>query len=241
MKKGWMALKYSESYSGRSKKLGVGFYIIIACCLLIIGGAAWFALSNYEGGETVPKVSSDNNSYNGETSSYNENVTDEPREPQITESTAQSVESEPYSQQEIASQPENFSYTMPIEGEIIKDFSENQLQFSATYGDMRLHNGVDIACKNGTAVSACGDGSVKSIENDAKLGTVVTIELQSGITVKYAALENLKVKSGDKVKMGDIIGTVATVPDECNDKEHLHIEGYKDGKAVSVLEALGLK
>lgn len=235
-------MKYTESYSGRGKKFGVGFYILIACCLLIIGGAAWFALSNYEDNNTVPEVSSqENNSYNGETSSYNENVTDEPRKPQITESVAQSVEQEPYNSEETTPETDSQSFTMPVEGEIIKDFSSEQLQYSATYGDMRLHSGVDIACKKGTAVSACGDGNVKAIENDAVLGTVVTIEHSGGITIKYAALENLKVKNGDKVKMGDIIGTVATVPAECNDKEHLHIEGYKNGKAVSPLEALGLE
>lgn len=234
-------MKYSESYAGRGKKSGMGFYILIACCLLIIGGAAWFALSNYADNGTEPKISSEeNNSYKEESSSYNENVTDQPREPQISESVAQSVENEPYSSEETVKEPESENFMMPAQGDILKNFSLEQLQYSATYGDMRLHCATDIACKKGTAVSACGDGTVKSIENSAAYGTVVTIEHSKGITIKYAALENLKVENGSKVKMGDIIGTVSTVPAECNDKDHIHIEAYKNGNSVSLLEALGL-
>ena len=235
-----IVLKYSESYSGRGKKLGVGFYVLIACCLLIIGGASWFALSNYADNGTEPPVTSDNNSYREESSSYNEDVTDEPREPEMSESVAQSVENEPYSSEETVEERETENFTMPIQGDILKDYSAEQLQYSATYGDMRLHCGIDIACKNGTAVSACADGTVKSIENDAALGTVVTIEHSKGLILKYASLSDLKVKNGSKVKMGDIIGNVATVPAECNDKEHLHIEAFKDGKTVSPIEILGL-
>ena len=82
---------------------------------------------------------------------------------------------------------------------------------------------------------------MKSIENNASWGTVVEIEHSGGITIKYAALKDLKVENGSRVKMGDIIGNVTTIPCECNDKEHLHIEAFKDGKAISPLMALGLE
>lgn len=236
-------MKYSESYQGRTKKLGTGFYVLIACCLLIIGGALWFALSNVDdNGVEPPMNSGENNSYYDGSSSYNESVTDEPREQTPMESVTQSVESEPYYTEE-AGKSETVpivSFTTPVEGKIIKNYSETELQYSATYGDMRIHNGADIACKQGTAVSACGDGTVKEITNDSLLGTTVTIEHLNGITIKYAALDDVGVKSGDKVKMGDIIGVVTTVPAECNDESHLHIEALKDGKSVSPLSALGI-
>ncbi len=236
-------MKYSESYQGRTKKLGTGFYVLIACCLLIIGGALWFALSNMDDNSVEPPINSgENNSYYNELSSYNESVTEEPREQTPMESVTQSVESEPYYTEE-ADKSETVpivSFTTPVEGKIIKNYSETELQYSATYGDMRIHSGVDIACKQGTAVSACGDGTVKEITNDSLLGTTVTIEHLNGITIKYAALADVGVKSGDKVKMGDIIGAVTTVPAECNDESHLHIEAIKDGKSVSPLAALGI-
>jgi len=50
----------------------------------------------------------------------------------------------------------------------------------------------------------------------------------------------LKFDEGDTVKVGEIIGTVGTVPAECMDKEHLHLEVFKNGESVEPLEALGL-
>ena len=242
--KGMTALKYSESYSGKGKKLGTGFYVLIACGLLIVGGALWFALSNVgDNGVTPPVSSGENNSYYDDNSSYNDNITDEPREPIGLENVTQSVENEPYEKNGSESEPEtpSINFTTPVEGKIIKDYSESVLQYSATYGDMRIHSGADIACKNGTSVSACTDGTVKEIVEDAILGKTVVIEHTGGLTVKYSALEDIGVKAGDSVKLGDIIGVVATVPSECNDENHLHIEALKDGKPVSPLEALGIK
>ncbi len=240
-------MKYTEKYSAHPKKLGTGFYVLIACCLLVIGGAIWFALSNMEYGSTTPPLNSGgNNSYYDAPSSYNEN-TYEPREenklPNLnTESAAQSVESEPYSEPEETAPESPQNFTMPIaDGKILKGFSSTELQYSNTYGDMRIHNGIDIAAKNGTAVSACGDGVVKSISTTAELGTVVEIELAGGISVKYASLTDLKVEEGSSVSAGDIIGSVDTVPAECNDENHLHLEIFKGDKAVSPLEILGFQ
>ena len=129
---------------------------------------------------------------------------------------------------------------MPVQGKVLKDYSGERLQYSATYGDMRLHKGIDIECEKGTAVSAAADGTVLSVINDATFGTVLEIDHKNGIMVKYAALDDVKLKEGDAVKMGDIIGKVGTVPCECNDKSHIHIEVLKDGKQVSPLKALGL-
>ena len=106
---------------------------------------------------------------------------------------------------------------------------------------MRIHTGLDIACADGTAVSACSDGKVLSVEDTAFLGTVVTVDHGSGITAKYAALKDIKVKAGDKVAAGDIIGATASIPCECADQSHLHFEIYKDGHITEPLKALGMK
>ena len=245
-------LKYTQGYSGKKSRFGAGFYVVIALCLLIIGGASWFALSNMMGdSDATPKTSS-GDEYKDKASSYiesEENMIEskvedsiDKTESVVSEITAEQVSDEPYSSDETVSSTEKKvkAFTMPVQGEIIKDYSDSQLQYSATYGDMRLHSGVDIACEKGTSVSACSDGTVLSVDNDATLGNVVTIDHGDGITVRYAALENLKVEQGTKVQAGDIIGTVTTIPAECNDKSHLHIEVSKNGEILSPLKALGL-
>ena len=95
---------------------------------------------------------------------------------------------------------------------------------------MRIHTGLDIAC-----------AKVLSVEDTAFLGTVVTVDHGSGITAKYAALKDIKVKAGDKVAAGDIIGATASIPGECADQSHLHFEIYKDGHITEPLKALGMK
>ncbi len=235
-------MKYSQSH--RTRKFGAGFYLVIALCLLIIGGAAWFALSRNSdnSGTTVPKTPNSSDEYSNNDSSYNESIPEIIPDDNTATETANPESDVPYSSEEtVFDESTAISFTMPVQGDVIKEHSLTQLQYSATYGDMRVHSGIDIACDEGTSVGACGDGTVKSIEQSATLGNTVTIEHAGGITVKYSALENVQIKEGSAVKMGDIIGAVTTVPSECNDKSHLHIEAFADGEAVEPLEALGLK
>ena len=241
-------LKYTQDYKGRKARFGASFYLVVAVCLLIIGGASWFALSNINDAVT-PEIP-ENNEYSDKTSSYIENEesktesifesTPEETENSVIEETGDTVSEEPYSSKEIETEKkENVkAFTMPVEGKIIKEYSDSQLQYSKTYGDMRLHSGIDIACKEGTSVSACSDGTVLSVGNDSFLGNVVVVDHGEGLTVKYAALENLKVEQGTKLKCGDIIGTVTTIPSECGDESHIHIEVSKNGEIVSPLEVL---
>lgn len=239
-------MKYSE-YHSKSKFTGsAAFYIIIACCLVAIGGASWFAAANISKGDTASKKES------GGSSSYSSSIFESGSMPEIsnpftTEEAGKSVSDEPYSSKEDTA-PENTEspatavvFSMPVQGEIIKGYSEKVLQYSATLGDMRIHTGIDIACEDGTSVSAAGDGAVTSVEESAVLGTVVTIEHVGGITTKYASLKGVKIKAGDKVSAGDIIGTVTAVPSECADQSHLHFEACKNGHPADPLVALGLE
>ena len=200
-------MKYSE-YHSKSKFTGsAAFYIVIACCLIAIGGASWFAAANLSKRDNSSK-------------------------------------SEPYSSEAEAPAESNNTavvFSMPLQGEIIKSHSEKELQYSATFGDMRIHTGLDIACEVGTSVSAAGDGKVLSVEESSTLGTVVTVEHSGGITTMYASLKDVKVKAGDKVSAGDIIGAVGTVPSECADQSHLHFEAEKNGHSADPLDVLGLE
>ena len=41
-------------------------------------------------------------------------------------------------------------YVRPVDGEIVKPWSDGELVFSETLGDYRVHNGIDIAASVGT-------------------------------------------------------------------------------------------
>ena len=178
-------------------------------------------------------TNSNNNSSEYESSppSYNDNSTNQTP----SDFVSQIVPSTP-TNDEVENQPYEKSYVMPINGEILKDFSNDTLQFSQTFGDMRLHTAVDIASKEGTFISAITDGKVQSVEESSTLGKVITIDHGDGLIVKYAAVKDVKIKKGDTVKTGDLIGSVATVPSESSDQPHLHIEATLNNKPISIMQ-----
>ncbi len=264
-------MDYEENkHSNNNKNTTTGLIIAIAVAILVIALVAWFALKGRDNGggmsdmvsdiksdiasvyddmksdveSVVSDVKSDISStasdieseYNSTVSSYNDTVSDVKSElstsSDATMPTEDKVSSVPYSKN---------TFTKPCEGEIIKDFSTEELQYSKTFGDMRLHSGIDIACKKGTSVSAAGNGKILTIEENSQYGNIVTLDLGNNMTAKYSSLDDIKVKEGDTVKAGDIIGVTATIPAECNDEDHLHFEVFKNGVAVAPFEELKLK
>lgn len=222
-----------------NKKRNYVFYIIIVIALIIIAAIAWIGLSNMNDTPTDPDTSMSENhkpnndnsqEYNSNDSSYNDSTPENPKDfvSDIMPSTPtdDTVSNEPYTK----------SYTMPVNGDILKDFSTDTLQFSQTFGDMRLHPAVDIACKEDTFISALTDGKVLLVEESISLGNVITIDHGDGLIVKYASIKEAKVKAGDKVKGGDLIGKVGTIPNESSDQSHLHLEATKNDKPISILD-----
>lgn len=131
-------------------------------------------------------------------------------------------------------------YVMPLgEYTMGQDFSD-KLVYNQTLKQWRTHNGVDFIAEKGTEVLAVFGGKVKSVENTTLEGTVITIEQNDGITTIYKSLSaDARVKEGDTVNAGDVIGTIdATMATEKKVGTHLHLEMKKDGAYLSPLDYL---
>lgn len=231
-------MKYYSSAS--RKKNSNGLYIVIACGLIAVGAIAWFAVSRISGKTTENPTPSKDQTYDKPYTSYNDITTPE----NTLSDVANSVSDIPYTSSEPeASEPQETepkqAPIMPVDGEILKDFSNSALQFSQTYGDMRLHTGVDIKAELGTTVKSAADGTVTATDDSALLGKTVTIDHGNGIIIKYCGLENVLVSTGKKVNMGDSIAVVGNVPSECADNSHIHLEATKNGEVVSPLDVIG--
>ncbi len=236
--------------SGFSRSIAnTGFYTVIVCCLLALGAAGWFAVSKYNDikSQSDKKPDTSNTeSYSSETTPYSSNEDTAPRaEATPNTDVKNEVSDVPYSeevQNEATDIPEELrSYVMPILGNISKGYSDTALQYSETYGDMRLHEGVDIICESGSEIVAAGAGTVSDVVDDAALGKTIIIDHGDGITAKYCGFESNFVTKGDIVSAGNPIGVVGVIPSECADKTHIHIEVIKDGKTISPLAAFGLE
>ena len=234
-------MKYYESKF--TKFVGsAGFYVIIACCLIAVGAASWFAVSKINSTGSGSS-SQKQNSFPSKDSSYISSA-DTPIQSGVTPSAdvGKSESGIPYSEPQTAasseSKPAAESFSMPIQGEITKGFSDKELMYSATYGDLRMHSGIDIACEKGSTVNACGDGTVVSVDDTASYGKVITIDHGNGITIKYCGISEPTVKKGAAVKSGEVIGDVGEIPSECADQSHIHIEVCKNDESVAPLSVI---
>lgn len=235
---------YKKSFKEKTKSFfkEKGFYLVCCACLVAIGMAAWSA--------TAPIPAKDSSSSG---SSRTVSVISTPSTVSAVSDTApvakpeSNVPKPPYSKPEsaaesTASAPVAKYFVMPVTGNVIKDFSNEMLQYSETFRDMRLHRGVDIACEKGTAVFAAGDGTVTFTGKDAALGNTVKIDHGNGVLGVYCGLNaKIPVKEGDKVTSKTQIGIVADIPSESVEQTHFHFEIYKDGIAVSPLKLLGME
>ena len=98
----------------------------------------------------------------------------------------------------------------PVEGAPIFGYSMEALSYNQTTRDWRVHNGIDLAAEEGTPVMAAADGEVYTVYEDDTMGHTVVIRHNDGYTTCYSSLsDQISVKPGDQVTMGQTIGYAA--------------------------------
>lgn len=204
-------------------------YIAIGVCLAAVAVASWItfaSISSTLSGGTDP-ADTDVVEPVDETLS---GVTEEPN------SIVESVASEEAEDADAA--PE--SLLPPLQNGITKPFSGEDLVYSETLRDWRVHNGTDFAAEQGEAVCAAADGIVSKVYDDGLMGHVVVIESGS-MEVYYCGMDSeIPVTEGDSITAGQVIGAVGAIPAEQAELSHLHLEVKQDGvymDAEALLEA----
>ena len=101
-------------------------------------------------------------------------------------------------------------------------------------GKLRMHYGMDFTGPIGTDIYATGDGTVvKATYSNFGYGREVVIDHGFGYKTIYAHLRSMKVSKGDKVKRGDVFGTLGNTGRSTG--PHLHYERRKNNGAVNKL------
>lgn len=94
----------------------------------------------------------------------------------------------------------------------------------------KKHTGIDFKSAIGTPVRASGDGIIEFAQAHGRYGNKIVITHDEEYKTMYAHLNEIKVEKGQKVKKGDIIGTVGNTGSATG--PHLHYEVLKNGEHV---------
>lgn len=94
----------------------------------------------------------------------------------------------------------------------------------------RMHEGIDMAGPVGTPIYATGDGVVIQAGRASGYGNLIKIQHELGTETRYGHLNRIRVKVGDKVSQGDLIGDMGNTGRSTG--PHLHYEVRMKGRAV---------
>ncbi|MDR6966401.1 murein DD-endopeptidase MepM/ murein hydrolase activator NlpD [Flavobacterium arsenatis] len=123
----------------------------------------------------------------------------------------------------------------PVKNEQLKQMASGFGYRSDPFTKVRkFHAGMDFTAKSGTPIYATGDGVVDRADNTASgYGNHIVIRHGFGYETLYAHLSKYKVRAGQRVKRGDVIGYVGSTGR--SEAPHLHYEVHKNGEVVNPL------
>ncbi|RAJ03931.1 murein DD-endopeptidase MepM/ murein hydrolase activator NlpD [Chitinophaga skermanii] len=99
------------------------------------------------------------------------------------------------------------------------------------YKTVKFHSGLDFAAPMGTPIYSTGDGKVESASmSNVGYGNHVIVNHGYGYKTLYGHMVRMKVKAGQAVKRGDVIGWVGSTGKSTG--PHCHYEVIKNGEKV---------
>jgi len=98
------------------------------------------------------------------------------------------------------------------------------------YGIPKMHNGLDFTAPQGTPIYATGDGRVTAAGPGTGTGNHVIINHGYGYETEYMHMVRVKVRGGQVVKRGEVIGWVGSTG--ASTGPHCHYEVHINGRPV---------
>lgn len=120
------------------------------------------------------------------------------------------------------------AFTMPFNGPVTSKFG---------WRDSAMHRGIDIDLQRGQQVVCAFDGMVRFAGRSGGFGNVVIVRHYNGLETVYAHLWKIKVKPGDIVLSGGLIGLGGSTGHSTG--THLHFEMRFRGVAINPAYFLG--
>lgn len=124
--------------------------------------------------------------------------------------------------------------TMPIEGWFSHGYGWRKDPWT---GKRQFHRGIDIVAHANTEIRAPGDGVVSRSGRYSDLGRSIDIAHGYGFVTRYAHMNKILVKPGQRIQRGEVIGLVGSTGRSTG--AHLHYEIFRDGRRVNPWKYLG--
>lgn len=116
----------------------------------------------------------------------------------------------------------------PISGRITSRFGKRT---DPVNGKKGFHTGLDIRGKRGQKIYATADGIVKRALRFGGYGNFVLIDHGNGYKTSFAHMQAFKVRKGDRIERGQVIGLVGNTGRSTG--PHLHYEILINNKQVN--------
>ena len=117
---------------------------------------------------------------------------------------------------------------LPVNGRISSDFGLRRHPIS---GEMKFHEGIDIAAPTGTPVRAVADGTVVFSGKAGGYGNMVVVRHAGGVETAYAHNSRNLVRAGQRVASGQTISLVGSTGSSTG--PHVHFEVREDGEKIN--------
>ena len=111
------------------------------------------------------------------------------------------------------------------------------MRWHPVHGGYRMHNGVDMACSQGTPIYATRSGKVTTATYEKNAGYYVSINHGDGFSSVYMHMTHYVVKSGNYVEQGQLIGYVGSTG--ASTGPHLHFGISYNGSYVNPMKYVG--
>ena len=125
---------------------------------------------------------------------------------------------------------------MPVQGWFSHGFGWRKDPMT---GKRAFHRGVDIVADSGTPIRAPADGVITRTARVSDYGKMIDMSHGFGYSTRYGHMSEILVRTGQRVRRGDIIGRVGSTGRSTG--PHLHYEVFRDGRRVNPWKYLGQK
>lgn len=117
-------------------------------------------------------------------------------------------------------------------------FSCFEFLVSPITNEIEFHTGIDLANEAGTPIYATASGVIVKAKYESGYGKFIRIDHQNGYETLYGHMSSFKVREGDVVKKGQIIGFMGSTGQSTG--PHVHYEVWAGGVKADPMNYLNL-